>query len=148
MTLGRAPTHEDLYRSTRELCESRLPERSIFRLLAAKGHALFPDDAFADLYAGTGRPSVAPRIISVVMVLQRYSGMSDREAVDAFAFDARWKYAAGALDFDHPSFVHTVLVEMRERLRRSEKPNRIFEAVIDAARGAGLAAYRKAASCG
>jgi hypothetical protein len=138
MTLGRAPTHEDLYRSTRELCESRLPERSIFRLLGAKAHELFPDDAFADLYAGTGRPSVAPSIIAVVMVLQRYSGMSDREAVDAFTFDARWKYAAGALAFDHPGFVHTVLVEMRERLRRSEKPNRIFEVVLDAARAAGL----------
>ena len=138
MSLGRAPTHEDLYRSTRELCESRLPERSIFRLLAAKAHELFPDDAFADLYIANGRPSIAPRIVSVVMVLQRYSGMSDREAVDAFAFDARWKYAAGALDFDFPGFVHTVLVEMRERLRRSEHPNRIFEAVIGAAREAGL----------
>lgn len=138
MSLGRAPTHEDLFRSTRELCESRLPERSIFRLLAAKAHELFPDDAFADLYIANGRPSIAPRIVSVVMVLQRYSGMSDREAVDAFAFDARWKYAAGALDFDFPGFVHTVLVEMRERLRRSERPNRIFEAVIGAAREAGL----------
>jgi transposase len=138
MSLGRAPKHEDLFRSTRELCESRLPERSIFRLLAAKAHELFPDDAFADLYVNNGRPSIAPRIVSVVMVLQRYSGMSDREAVDAFAFDARWKYAAGALDYDFPGFVHTVLVEMRERLRRSERPHRIFEAVIGAAREAGL----------
>lgn len=143
MSLGRAPTHEDLYRSTRELCESRLPERSIFRLLAAKAHELFPDDSFADLYVANGRPSIAPRIVSVVMVLQRYSGMSDREAVDAFAFDARWKYAAGALDFDHPGFVHTVLVEMRERLRRSERPNRIFESVLDAARGAGLVGRKR-----
>ena len=63
MSLGRAPTHEDLYRSTRELCESRLPERSIFRLLAAKAHELFPDDAFADLYIANGRPSIAPRIV-------------------------------------------------------------------------------------
>jgi hypothetical protein len=44
MTVGRAPKHEDLFRSTRELC---------------------------------------------------YCGMSDREAVDASVFDARWKYAAG-----------------------------------------------------
>ena len=143
MTLGRAPKHQDLFRSTRELCESRLPERSIFRLLAAKAHELFPDEAFADLYADTGRRSVPPRIIAVTMVLQRYSGMSDREAVDAFAFDARWKYAAGALDFDHPGFVHTVLVEMRERLRRSGRPNRIFEAVVDAAREAGLVGRKR-----
>lgn len=138
MSLGRAPKHEDLFRSTRELCESRLPERSIFRLLAARSHELFPDETFADLFAGVGRCSVPPRIVAVVMVLQRYSGMSDREAVDAFAFDVRWKYAAGALDFDHPGFVHTVLVDMRERLRRSDRPNRIFERVIDAARKAGF----------
>jgi hypothetical protein len=138
MTLGRAPSHEDLFRSTRELCEARLAERSIFRLLAAKSHELFADDAFADLYVDNGRPSIPPRIVATVMVLQRYSGMSDREAVDAFAFDARWKYAAGALDYDYPGFVHSVLVEMRARLRVSEAPNRIFEAVIGAAREAGL----------
>jgi hypothetical protein len=34
----------------------------------------------------------------VVMVLQRIEGLSDREAVDRFCFDARWKYAAGGLD--------------------------------------------------
>jgi hypothetical protein len=143
MTLGRAPEHEDLYRSTRELCESRLAERSIFRLLARKAHELFPDDAFADLYVANGRPSIPPRIISVVMVLQRYSGMSDREAVDAFAFDARWKYAAGALDYDYPGFVHTVLVEMRARLRRSDDPHRIFNAVMGAAREAGLVGRKR-----
>src|SRR5512136_396189 len=72
------------------------------------------------------------------MVLQRIHGLSDREAVDAFAFDLRWKYAAGVLDFDHPSFAHTVLVDMRERLRRSSQPNRIFEVVLQLAKDAGL----------
>ena len=90
-----------------------------------------------------GRNSVPPRIVAVVMVLQRYMGMSDREAADAFAFDARWKYATSALDFDHPSFVHTVLVDMRERLRRSKRPNRIFDVVIDAARKAGLVGKKR-----
>ena len=58
-----------------------------------------------------------PRIVAVVMVLQRLEGLSDREAVDRFTFDARWKYAAGGLDFEHDGFVHTVLVDMRARLR-------------------------------
>lgn len=77
------------------------------------------------------------------MVLQRLHGLSDREAVDAFAFDLRWKYAAGALDFDHPGFVHTVLVNMRARLRSSGRPNRIFEAVLDVARQAGLVGRKR-----
>jgi hypothetical protein len=76
--------------------------------------------------------------VAVVMVLQRLEGLSDREAVDRFTFDLRWKYAAGGLDYDHPGFVHTVLVDMRARLRRSSRPNRIFETVLEVAREAGL----------
>ncbi|MGZ6623933.1 MAG: transposase, partial [Solirubrobacteraceae bacterium] len=76
-------------------------------------------------------------------VLQRFEGCSDREAVDRFAFDARWKYAAGGLSFDYPSFVHTVLVDMRARLRVSERPDRIFEAVLETAKAAGLVGRRR-----
>lgn len=122
MSLGRCPDREDLYRSTRAVCEARLPATSIHRLLAREAHRLFPDDAFADLFADVGRRAVPPRIVAIVMVPQRLHGMSDREAVLPFAFDLRWKYAAGALDFDHPGFVHTVLVDMRERLRRWSGP--------------------------
>ena len=143
MSLGHAPKHEDLYRSTRAACEARLPEQSIFRLLARESHRLFPDEAFADLFSDIGRCSIPPRIVSVVMVLQRVQGLSDREAVDAFAFDLRWKYAAGALDFDHPGFVHTVLVDMRQRLRRSERPDRIFEVVLEVAKEAGLCGRKR-----
>jgi len=138
MSLGRAPKHEDLLRSTRAACEARLPERSIYRLLASECHRIFPDEAFADLFSDIGRCSVPPRIVAVVMVLQRIHGLSDREAVEAFAFDLRWKYAAGVLDFDHPSFAHTVLVDIRERLRRSKQPNRIFDVVLQLAKDAGL----------
>lgn len=41
---------------------------------------------------------VPPMIVAVVMMLQRVEGCGDREAVDRFAFVARWKYAAGGLD--------------------------------------------------
>ena len=82
-------------------------------------------------------------IVAVVMVLQRIEGCRDREAVDRFAFDARWKYAAGGLDFDYPGFAHTVLVDMRARLARSARPDRIFEVTLDAARQAGLVGRRR-----
>jgi hypothetical protein len=55
--------------------------------------------------------------------------------VDRFAFDARWKYAAGGLDFDYPGFVHTVLADMRARLARSA---RIFQVTLEIARQTGL----------
>src|SRR5450631_1766028 len=68
---------------------------------------------------------------------------SDREAVQRFTYDARWKYAAGGLDFDYPGFVHTVLVDMRARLAASEDPDRIFAVVLQTARQAGLVGRRR-----
>jgi len=104
--------------------------------LREQGEALFGDEKFADLFQDVGRRSVAPRIVATVMVMQRLEGLSDREAVEHFAFDIRWKYATGVA-LDYPSFVHTVLVDMRARLRGSKSPNRIFEAVLVLAKEAG-----------
>jgi hypothetical protein len=97
---------------------------------------------FADLLTGTGRRSVPPMIVAVVMVLQRLEGLPDREAADRFAFGVRWKYAAGGPDFDYPGFAHTVLVDM---LARSARPGRIFEVTLAAARQAGLVGQRRVA---
>jgi hypothetical protein len=116
---------------------------SIYGLLHRECHRLFPDEMFADLFTDVGRRSVPPMIVAVVMVLQRIEGCSDREAVDRFAFDARWKYAAGGLDFDYPGFVHTVLVDMRARLAASPAPDRIFDAVLEVAKAAGLVGRRR-----
>jgi hypothetical protein len=143
MTLGHSPTQADIFRSTAAYCEGRVAEDSLYALLQRECHRLFPDSAFADLFTDVGRRSVPPMIVAVVMVLQRLEGLSDREAAERFAFDVRWKYAAGGLPFDHPGFSHTVLVDMRARLARSAHPQRIFEAALEAARGAGLVGRRR-----
>ena len=143
MTLGVTPRRGGSLASTAAFCEGRIAPDSVYALLHRECSALFPDEMFADLFAVTGRRSVPPAIVAVVMVLQRLEGCSDREAADRFAFDARWKYAAGGLDFDYPGFVHTVLVDMRERLRRSARPDRIFEVALAAARQAGLVGRRR-----
>ena len=143
MTLGLAPRQGDLLRSTVNYCQGRVGEDSIYAVLHRECFNLFPDEMFADLFTDVGRRSVPPMIVAVVMVLQRIEGCSDREAVDRFAFDARWKYAAGGLDFDYPGFVHTVLVDMRARLARSARPDRIFEATLEAARAAGLVGRKR-----
>ena len=116
---------------------------SIYGVLHRECFNLFPDEMFADLFTDVGRRSVPPMIVAVVMVLQRFEGLSDREAVERFAFDARWKYAAGGLDFDYPGFVHTVLVDMRARLARSGRPDRIFEVALEVAKSAGLVGRRR-----
>jgi hypothetical protein len=127
-------------------CDESLPASSIYGFLFRERDRLFPDELFTDLFAAIGRRSVPPSVVAVVMVLQRLEGLSDREAVDRFTFDARWRYAAGVGGWDGAGpvgFAHTVLVDMRERLRGSARPDRVFEVALTAAREAGLVGRRR-----
>jgi transposase len=144
MTQGRIPGTPELLNASRKFCDDVLPENSIYRLLYRESHRLFPDDAFSDLYSSRGRQSVPVQVLAVCTVLQRLEGLSDREAAERFMFDARWKYAAGGLSPDYPGFVHSVLVGFRARLRESDRPDRIFEAVLEVAKAAGLVGHRRA----
>jgi Transposase DDE domain/Transposase domain (DUF772) len=143
MTAGTTPRQADLWGGTAAVCEGRVGQQSIWAVLYHQGDRLFGDELFADLFAEVGRRSVPPRIVATVMVLQRLQGLSDREAVEAFCFDARWKYACGGLPFDYPGFSHTVLVDMRARLAASARPQRLFEVTVAAARRAGLVGVRR-----
>ena len=142
VTLGRADRQVDLLDDATGFCEESLPENSIYRFLARERDRLFPDELFAD----RGRRSVPPSVVATVMVLQRLEGQSDREAVDRYAFDVRWRYAAGVGGYGPgrwDRFAHTVLVDMRERLRRSARPDRVFEVGLEAAAAAGLVGRRR-----
>jgi hypothetical protein len=146
MTLGKADKQGDLLDDVTRFCDETLDKQSIYSFLHRERDRLFPDEAFADLFDESGRRSVPPSVVAVVMVLQRLEGLSDREATERYCFDNRWRYAAGVGGYDSTgwtSFVHTVLVDMRERLRRSESPNRIFEVARDAAKEAGLIGRRR-----
>ena len=142
MTVGVERCQADLFRGSAFVGERLAPE-SMFSVLAREGRRLFPDGMFDDLFSSRGRRSVPPRVVASVMVLQRWFGLSDREAVAAFEFDLRWRYACGVLDVDGGGFSHTVLVGMRARLAASARPRRIFDAVLAAARSAGALSQRR-----
>jgi Transposase DDE domain/Transposase domain (DUF772) len=147
VTLGRQLRRPELPTAGARWCDAALPERSVYRFLARERARLFPPELFADLFESTGRRSVPPSILAVVMVLQRLEGLSDREAADRFAFDVRWRYAAGVADAvageETASFAHTVLVDLRARLRRSADPDRIFRVTCDLARQLGLVGVKR-----
>jgi len=144
--LGVASQQLDLLDPVSRLCDEVLPAMSIFAFLHRERESLFADGLFADLFAAAGRRSVPPSVVAVVMVLQRLEGLSDREAAERFTFDARWRYAAGVGGWDgegRVGFAHTVLVDMRERLRGSDRPDRVFEVALAAAGRAGLLGRRR-----
>ena len=145
VTMGRADRQGDLFDDVVRFCEDSLPGNSIYGFLARERYRLFPDELFAYLFTGTGRRSVPPSVVATVMTLQRLEGLSDREAVERYAFDVRWRYAAGVGGYGTGwgGFAHTVLVDMRARLRRSTRPDRIFEVGLQAAHAAGLVGRRR-----
>jgi IS5 family transposase len=106
-----------------------VPKGSVQRFLAEHRHRLFPDEMFEDLFPSRrGRPSVPADVIATVMVLQALEGRSDREAIEALRTELRWKVAAG-LALDDEGFHPTVLTLWRNKLRVSDAPERIFDAV-------------------
>jgi len=146
MALGLADRQGDLLDDVARFCDEVLPESSIYAVLYRERDRLFPDEMFADLFSDRGRRSVPPSVLATVMVLQRLEGLSDRDAVERYTFDARWRYAAGVGGYDGTGwgrFAHTVLVDMRARLAKSDDPRRIFQVTLEAASAAGLVGAKR-----
>lgn len=111
------------------LCRHLVPEDSVHAFLADHRRDLFPDEMFSDLFpSGRGRPSVPADVVATVMVLQALEGLSDRDAAMALRTNIAWKVAAG-LALDDEGIHYSVLTYWRGRLRGSESPERIFDAV-------------------
>jgi hypothetical protein len=147
MTLGLADRQGDLLDEVKRFCDETLPSSSVYSVFHRERHRLFPDEMFADLYSDRGRRSVPPSVVATVMVLQRLEGLSDREAVERYSFDTRWRYAAGVGGYDGEGWgrgvAHMVLVDMRARLAASEDPRRIFRVTVEAASAAGLVSAKR-----
>jgi hypothetical protein len=119
-------------------CRHLIPQRSVYAFLADHRRQLFPPELFEDLIRqGGGHPSVPPGVIATVMVLQALEGLSDREAISALRRDIAWKVACG-LRLDDEGFHPTVLVYWRARLRCSDRPRRIFDAVREIVAATGV----------
>lgn len=111
------------------LCRHLVADGSVHAFLADHRMDLFPDELFVDLFpSGRGRPSVPADVIATVMVLQALEGLSDRDAADALRTNIAWKVAAG-LALDDEGINYSVLTYWRARLRASDRPERIFDAV-------------------
>jgi IS5 family transposase len=124
------------------LCRHLLGDGSVHAFLAEHRRAVFPDELFADLFpSGRGRPSVPADVIATVMVLQALEGLSDRQAVRRLETDIAWKAAAG-LALTDEAFHPTVLVLWRNKLRASDRPERIFDAVRAVITSSGVIAGR------
>src|ERR671927_1152228 len=124
-------------------CRHLVPDGSVYAFLADHRHQLFPAELFADLVVqGRHHPSVPAEVVATVMVLQALEGLSDREAISALRRDIAWKVACG-LRLDDEGFHPTVLVYWRNRIRTSQRPRRIFDAVRQVVEATGVLRGRR-----
>ena len=120
-----------------------MPDGSVHGFLADHRRELFPDGLFADLFgSGRGRPSVPADQVATVMVLGALEGLSDREATRQLACNIAWKVACGLALTDR-GFHPRVLTLWRTRLRASDRPERILEAVRAVITQTGVLAGRQ-----
>ncbi len=115
-----------------------LPDGSFFALLAQHGERIVRDEDFADCYSeGTGRPSIPPSQLAKVLLLQYRTGLSDAQAMEATAWDLRWKIALG-LAVDHRGFHPSTLTRFRARLLLHGKERLALENTLALAEQLGM----------
>jgi transposase len=114
------------------------PEGSFFALLAEHGERIVRDEDFADCYSeGIGRPSIPPSQLAKLLLLQYRTGLSDEQAMEAVAWDLRWKIAVG-LPVDHRGWNSSTLTRFRARLLLHGKERLALEATLALAEELGL----------
>lgn len=102
-------------------------------------HEIF-DAAFQDelgaMYrdTGEGKEPISPALLAMATLLQAYAGVSDVEAVDRAAFDARWQMVLGVLGEAEVPFSQGALSAFRERLIKHDMDRRLLERTVDFAR--------------
>lgn len=88
------------------------------------------EDRFAALYGQTGRPNFSVARLLGLCLLQELNNLSDQQALDAFGFDLRWRYALDVSEQEAYLFRRS-LVEFRRRLAAHDPDMHIVRTIFD-----------------
>src|SRR6202161_1263843 len=89
---------------------------------------------FNQLYAKTGRPSIAPEKLLRALLLQAlYSVRSERMLMEQLNYNVLFRWFVG-LNMDDPIWDVTVFTKNRERFLEGESAQKFFEAVLEQTR--------------
>lgn len=88
------------------------------------------EDQYAILYGKTGRPNFSVARVLGLCLLQELNNLSDQQALDAFGFDIRWRYALDTSDED-AYLSRRSLVEFRRRLAAKDPEMTLVRGVFE-----------------
>ena len=95
------------------------------------------EDRYAMLYGKTGRPNFSVARLLGLCLLQELSNLSDQQALDAFSFDIRWRYALDVSD-EEDYLSRRSLVEFRRRLAAKDPEMKLVRNVFDNIRDSAI----------
>jgi hypothetical protein len=95
------------------------------------------EDELVKSYQPRGQDPCPPALLAMVMLLQRYDGLSDADAVDAAENDRRWQLVLGCLGTEQAPFGQGTLVRFRTRAVANDLDKKLVEKTIDLAKKHG-----------
>lgn len=120
-----------------KVAEGLRPASKFYRFLWEIRAELFADEFQRELlgsYDPRGQEPCAPALLAMVMLLQKYDGLSDADAVDAAENDRRWQLVLGTLGQDAAPFGQGTLVRFRVRAIANDLDKKLVERTIELAK--------------
>ena len=96
-------------------------------------------DELLEMYrdTGAGKPAHPPAHMLMLLLLQKFAGVADHEAVNASCDDMRWRLLLGRWDKDEPLCAQSTLYDFRMRLLATGMDRRVLERTIELFRARG-----------
>jgi transposase len=113
----------------------RIRRAKLFVFLREQRHLLF-DIAFQQELAASyqdsplGQPPIPPAQLTLALLLQAYTGVSDDEVIEATTMDRRWQLVLDCLDAEQPPFSKGTFVGFRARLLAADLDRRLIERTV------------------
>ena len=148
MSVARWTPRTETTRREEKLLKRVAKTRRLFGFLRAQRGQLFNEAFQAELGAmyrdtGEGQQPVAPALLAMAMLLQAYEGVSDAEAVERTAIDARWQMVLDVLGSEDAAFSQATLQAFRERLIAHDMDRRLLERTVELAKETGTFDWKK-----
>ena len=106
----------------------------------------FEDELIAS-YKPRGQNPCPPALLAVVMLLQRYEGLSDARAVDAAENDRRWQLVLGTLGREQAPFGQGSLVRFRLRMMAHDLDRKLVDRTVELAKKSGAFGWKNLRVC-
>jgi hypothetical protein len=94
-------------------------------------------------YAPRGQEPCVPALLAMVMLLQRYEGVSDADAVDLAENDRRWQLALSCVGCERAPFGQGSLVRFRMRMIANNLDKKLVARTVEVAKKSGGFGWQK-----